>query len=1412
MRICILTKFIPPYSTDGIPRNRWEYAKQFFALGHEVHMVISGKENLTFMQDGISIHQVKDWDQELYETGFKGIEVNDHCRGLLTYSYAVFLRIQRLHAQAPFHIIESPLWDLEGYITKLLLPQVPLVVRLETTSMLLREIIDETPPALAGLHELERHFMEQAEGLVFDSWSILQETARLYQINFDHRPYAVIHHGITIDPPKTALKPVHAPDNAFKVIVAGRLEKRKGSDILVEKILPKLTNAENIEIHFAGKDGGEWDGFKKKNGLGYHDYIKKRFSSLIGKRIFLHGYVPDEQLELLYDEANVVLALSRYESFGLLYVEAMRHGKPVIAFDTGATPEIFTNGVDAVLVPISQPEGVLEALMELKANPGKCLAMGTAAKNKLKTHFSAEKMGQRCIAFFEQLLFKPAQLRLLQVMNCLVDRDGVSNTTIDYDKLLRKNGIVTQILGSYSSEAVKHLTKQIHSVNFSETDTVLYHYWNYCERADFFNGLINPRKVFFFHNITTPSFFEPTDEAYANTSKGYEQLKSLDGFDLYVGHTWYSIKTLEQVFNKKIPAHVIPPVISAKKLRSKPFNQRTTDRIKSLGKFTLLFVGTIAPHKKQEQLVEFFNYYKNGHPSDIQLIIVGGGSEKYLNRLKKKVDELKLSGSVVITGKVPDEELYAHYRAADAYLSLSEHEGFGVPMAEALAFEVPVMAYDCTAVPETVGQNGALFFRKDFESMSALLDRIRLEPEFRLQIIQAQNNHLKSFSEEAVFKAIIAMEEQVRSIHLTRILDIKNKSHQISEEYIYAHDDRIAKAHNLALVDNRFVQIPSGDGLQLQVDAASIELCFLNHDWSGKIVIHLNGEEVGNYDLFAFDRGVKTICLPVAEQGLHHLHIQMAAQRNQASKGCEALLQYIRLLRKSTSSIESSINNNNKIDTHHTNGKTLSKGTPHVFRNIESVPANHSAFTYSGDWKNGDNGFRYSSLGIGNLITFTETFNKLSLRFVSHDWSSSVLVTVDGEDFVFDLFSEAHCVKSFELPTVYELKPHKVTISPSTGNKKSKGSEVHFGGADFISHHPIEVSSTILQEQYRVSVIINTLNRAKHLSALLAALEQQSYPYFEVVVVNGPSTDNTAEVLEQYGSRIKQGTCSEANLSMSRNIAIELSAGDFVAFIDDDALPCDEHWVANFIYYIIWNKSQNIGAVGGPVKHKDTEHFEFKNGATSDYGFQIFREEDMKNTLLDGVRWVQGVPGGNNMIKKEALYKIGGFDERFIYYLDETDVCIRLARLGLKIYNNPINHIRHFKAVSGVRKSTYDQRWDIIARSDTFYAMKNGADILPVRLFKVLTQFYKKHFYKEIVQAHREGRITAAEYKEYKRRLHSGFRQGLKWAFTQNRGKSFLQNTSNIFVPFIELPLSETTSKVVDLQQVNIIKMPQGAS
>jgi hypothetical protein len=138
-------------------------------------------------------------------------------------------------------------------------------------------------------------------------------------------------------------------------------------------------------------------------------------------------------------------------------------------------------------------------------------------------------------------------------------------------------------------------------------------------------------------------------------------------------------------------------------------------------------LSAVALNKKVEDLIRVTFYYKKYISPLVRLIIVGktGALPKYYESLVRLADEYYLkSEEIVFTGHIPDEEMFALYRASDVFLSLSEHEVFCLPLLESMVFELPVVAYEAGAVPETMGGAGVLLKRKRVEEVAELVERV----------------------------------------------------------------------------------------------------------------------------------------------------------------------------------------------------------------------------------------------------------------------------------------------------------------------------------------------------------------------------------------------------------------------------------------------------------------------------------------------------------------------------------------------------------------------------------------------------------------------------------------------------------------------------------------------------------------
>jgi glycosyltransferase involved in cell wall biosynthesis len=165
----------------------------------------------------------------------------------------------------------------------------------------------------------------------------------------------------------------------------------------------------------------------------------------------------------------------------------------------------------------------------------------------------------------------------------------------------------------------------------------------------------------------------------------------------------------------------------------------------------VLFVGRLVPNKKFEDIILTFYYLKKSIDPQAHLLLVGSTDqmERYLAYLQALVDRLELS-DVIFAGRVSRKELIAYYDVADVYLSMSEHEGFGAPLLESMYFDLPVLAYDAAAVPETMGNAGILVTHKDHAAIAELISLIAHDDALRARILERQRERWQAFTPEAL--------------------------------------------------------------------------------------------------------------------------------------------------------------------------------------------------------------------------------------------------------------------------------------------------------------------------------------------------------------------------------------------------------------------------------------------------------------------------------------------------------------------------------------------------------------------------------------------------------------------------------------------------------------------------------------
>ena len=246
-----------------------------------------------------------------------------------------------------------------------------------------------------------------------------------------------------------------------------------------------------------------------------------------------------------------------------------------------------------------------------------------------------------------------------------------------------------------------------------------------------------------------------------------------------------------------------------------------------------------------------------------------------------------------------------------------------------------------------------------------------------------------------------------------------------------------------------------------------------------------------------------------------------------------------------------------------------------------------------------------------------------------------------------------------------------------------------------------------MSELPRVSVVINTYNRAASLHNTLQAMLRQNYPNFETIVVNGPSTDHTLDILKAHSAEIRSGSCSERNLSISRNVGIEMACGEFVAFIDDDALP-DEDWLVDAIAAF---DAEEVAGVGGFVYDHTGYELQYSYTLCDRMGNAYHNiGVSMPEFCYPGSYRYPALLGTNSIFRRAALLEIDGFDEQFDYFLDETDVNLRLVDAGYVLKQIPKAFVYHHYLPSHIRnKERVNTNYLPIIRNRIYFSLKNAA-------------------------------------------------------------------------------------------------------
>lgn len=312
--------------------------------------------------------------------------------------------------------------------------------------------------------------------------------------------------------------------------------------------------------------------------------------------------------------------------------------------------------------------------------------------------------------------------------------DGVTNVMLLQEKMLKEMNHEALIVTLNKCDKVKSYL--FNEINIKEDDILIHHYSIYSKLCDLIKPLKN-KKIFFYHNITPPELLKdgPIKE---ECIKGYNQVKELNYYDYYLGVSKYNIDQLIKMnVTKKGDVIGIPLTLD---IQYK--NNKEDDNI------NFLFVGRYIENKRIEDIIDIFTYYHNSINKKSILRIVGNPnlSLEYNQLLMDRIEESGCKDNIYLMGKVSNEELENIYSLSDIYLCTSKHEGFCIPLLEAMSKGLLVIATNDGAMKETMGNAGISLNTRDPYLVSSLINSLILDKKLFKEIIDMQYKRINDFT------------------------------------------------------------------------------------------------------------------------------------------------------------------------------------------------------------------------------------------------------------------------------------------------------------------------------------------------------------------------------------------------------------------------------------------------------------------------------------------------------------------------------------------------------------------------------------------------------------------------------------------------------------------------------------------
>jgi glycosyltransferase involved in cell wall biosynthesis len=723
--IVLVTQDYPPDHGGGIATFNRDLAVALAAMGHLVHVVARGDDlNRVDFEQGVWVHRIVSRPHALTE-GAKQRGIPAH---IWSWSGTALGEVMRIHSHHPVDVVETPIWDCQG-AAFLLEGRWPLVVSLQTS---LRFWLDGHPelardkdwmesfgtPMLA----LERALMQQANAVRSISSAICRDIEAAYGFRFADDQVVVSPLGLA-----DADVPVPPHRDRITVLFVGRLEHRKGIDVLLDAIPLVLREAPDLTFRIVGDDSIPGPGKKTYRAA----FEKSEAGRAAGDKVRFDGKIDEAALNRAYADCDIFLSPSRYESFGLVFLEAMRQGKPVIGCDVGGMPEIITPDI-GLLVPPGDQQSLAAAILRLAGDSALRQTMGSAGRARFEANFTDRAMAENSLPLYDLARRRPPLRHLMKISyvnGICVKHDAISNAIRAEIAALVNHGYRDIRLYAMACDdpempfaKVTSLTEIANDRHFQESDLVVFHFGIESPLFDLLPRIgDSKRKVVVFHNVTPKNVV--SEGAHASIDRSLAQLRSIAKADHVVCVSATNLDMLREQ-GIETPATIVPlaiPVTEAAPAEKPSFGD---------GVLRLTFLGRFVRSKGPDDLLAALESVQG----PVRLDLIGNKSfsdQALLADLEDKAASLaKQSGgrlTIAFHYDAPEALKQRLLREADIFTLPTYHEGFCVPAIEALAQGARIVTYDNSNMPAICHGFGRLVATGDIPGFAHALNEVAEE-------------------------------------------------------------------------------------------------------------------------------------------------------------------------------------------------------------------------------------------------------------------------------------------------------------------------------------------------------------------------------------------------------------------------------------------------------------------------------------------------------------------------------------------------------------------------------------------------------------------------------------------------------------------------------------------------------------